>query len=47
MPSTMFDFQPGQAELMARGLASAVGGGEGLSSTQAGLLDAFGRYVSN
>jgi hypothetical protein len=41
----MFDFQPGQAELMARGLASAVGGDDGLSATQAGLLDALGRYV--
>ncbi len=43
--ATMFDFQPGQAEAMVRGIASAVGGDTGLTATQAGILGAIGTHV--
>ena len=43
--ASMFDFQPGQAEAMVRGIASAVGGDDGLTSTQASVLGAISRYV--
>ncbi len=46
MPSaTMFDFQPGQAETMLRGIASAVGGDSGMSPTQASVLAAVGTNI--
>jgi hypothetical protein len=41
----MFDFQPGQAEAMVRGVASAVGGDEGLTPTQASVLGAISQYI--
>ncbi len=43
--ATMFDFQPGQAEAMVRGIASAVGGDEGLTPTQASVLGAISHYI--
>jgi hypothetical protein len=43
--ASMFQFQAGQAEAMVRGIASAVGGDDGLSPTQAGVLGAVARYV--
>lgn len=43
--ATYFDFQPGQAEAMVRGMASAVGGDTGLSSTQAAVLEAVARNI--
>ena len=43
--ATMFDFQPGQAEAMVRGIASAVGGDEGLTPTQASVLGAISQYI--
>ena len=39
--ASMFEFQPGQAEAMVRGIASAVGGDEGLTPTQASVLGAI------
>ena len=41
--ASMFDFQPGQAEAMVRGIASAVGGDDGLTPTQASVLGAISR----
>jgi len=43
--ATMFDFQPGQAEAMVRGIASAVGGDTGLTPTQASVLGVVGRQI--
>src|SRR6187397_2557113 len=43
--ATMFDFQPGQAEAMVRGIATAVGGDTGLTPTQASVLGVVGRYI--
>ena len=43
--ATMFDFQPGQAEAMVRGMASAVGGDDGMSTTQSAVLSAIARYI--
>ena len=43
--ASIFEFQPGQAEMMVRGIASAVGGDTGLNAAQAGILGAVGRYV--
>jgi hypothetical protein len=43
--ATMFDFQPGQGEAMARGIASAVGGDDGLTPTQASMLGVVGKYI--
>jgi hypothetical protein len=46
MPAaTYFDFQPGQAEMMVRGMASAVGGDAGLTSTRAAVLEAVARNI--
>jgi hypothetical protein len=42
--ASVFDFQPGQAEMVVRGIASAVGGDSGLSDTQAGILGTMARY---
>ncbi len=43
--ATMFEFQPGQAEAMVRGIASAVGGDTGLTPTQASVLGAISRHI--
>jgi hypothetical protein len=43
--ATTFDFQPAQAEAMVRGIASAVGGGTGLTTTQSAILTALARNV--
>lgn len=43
--ATFFDFQPGQAEAMVRGMASAVGGDTGLTATQAAVLGVVARDI--
>jgi hypothetical protein len=43
--ATMFDFQPGQAEAMVRGIASAVGGDVGLTPTQTSVLGAIAKHL--
>jgi hypothetical protein len=43
--ATYFDFQPGQAEAMVRGMASAVGGDTGLTPTQSAVLGAVARDI--
>jgi hypothetical protein len=43
--ATYFDFQPGQAEAMVRGMASAVGGHTGLTPTQSAVLGAIARSI--
>jgi hypothetical protein len=43
--ATFFDFQPGQAEAMVRGMASAVGGDIGLTATQSAVLDVVARTI--
>jgi hypothetical protein len=43
--ATYFDFQPGQAEAMVRGMASAVGGDTGLTTTQGAVLAAVARSI--
>ena len=43
--ATFFDFQPGQAEAMVRGMASAVGGDTGLTATQSAVLGVIARDI--